>query len=572
MVEIQLQNVYYCIIGGVMKYMDHLSRHYSEILDGVYECVDRIVINGYFIKGYIAGGFRNWWRALKGSEDDLDTTHLMRMAGRFSRRIHAFTDKKGIPLIYCEPKERKHLLADQYIPEDKNFSGIFLILVNRHSGHAWEVEKSSNGKIRNIAPKRPYPFLNHYSFHIMDKDWGHITISMCSHPPFGVRIILNGHEWVEREALRKKIAITKEGNCFTSFEDSRNADTDLCNIAETLYKRGHLQEVCDRWVYLCLWFGLNEEEQEKSGFYYQYSLFQAELSRNFLFRSGRQLDEIYQNIIDLNRRHLDVKKLTTIFGFKKRPQSRKHRKTSFQVRIEKPKYNMTVFKILDGKITIKIYDKGERVLRIEVVCHNLKDMKGKRKRELDDLPTVMGKFREILESFINVLYFSHVSFIDKGEFDQLSQPSKKGKGRIAGINLDKVRCRNVMKVVVELSTKPGGFTTKDVAVKYAKIAKISDQSYNPRNASYDMRKLEAKGLVERKEKSRKYRITAKGIAMIVATIVIREKIFKPIVAGINKKKLSPSPQNLSKVDQIYISVRDKILDICNHFGVVGVIM
>ncbi|NIM17149.1 MAG: hypothetical protein GTO45_34540 [Candidatus Aminicenantes bacterium] len=556
-----------------MKYMDHLSRHYSEILDGVYECADRIVINGYFRKGYSAGGFRNWWRALKDSEDELDTTHLMRMAGRFSRRIHAFTKKEGIPLIYCKTKVRKHLLADQYIPEDKNFSGIFLIIVARHSGHVWEVDKSSNGQIKNIAPKKPYPFVNHYWFHIMDKKWGHITINMCAHPPFGVHIILNGHEWVEREALRKKIPITKEGNCFTSFENSQ----DLCNIAETLYiyKRGHLQEVCDRWVYLCLWFGLSKEEQEKSGFYYQYSLYQAELSRNFLFHRGRQLDEIYQNIIDLNRSHLDVKKLTTIFGYKNRPyncKKRKPKKNTFQIRIENPKYNLTVFKILDGKITIKIYDKGERVLRIEVVCHNLKDMKGKRQRQLDDFPTVMGKFREILESFINVLYFSHVSFIDKGEFDQLSQPSKKGKGRIAGINLDKVRCRNVMKAVVELSTKPGGFTTKNVAGKYAKIAKISDQSYNPRNASYDLRKLEAKGLVERKKSSRKYRITAKGIAMIVATIVIREKIFKPIVAGINKKKLTPSPQNLSKVDQIYISVRDKILDICNHYGVIGVIM
>lgn len=404
----------------------------------------------------------------------------------------------------------------------------------------------------------------------MDKEWGHITIKMCAHPPFGVQIMLNGHEWVEREALRKKIPITKDGNCFTCFENSEN----LCNIAETLYKRGHLQEVCDRWIYSCLWFGLSKEEQEKSGFYYQYSLYQAELSRNFLFHRGRQLDEIYQNIIDLTRSHLDVKKLTTIFGFKNRPHNRKHKKTSFQVRIEKPKYNMTVFKILDGKITIKIYDKGERVLRIEVVCHNLKEMKvkGKCKRDLDDLPTVMEKFREILESFINVLYFSHVSFIDKGEFDQFSQPSKKGKGRIAGINLDKPRCRNVMKAVVELSTKPGGFTSKDAAVKYAQIAKISDQSYKPRHASYDLRKLEAKGLVERKENSRKYRITIKGIAMIVATIVIREKIFKPIVAGIKKKKLTPSPQNLSKVDQIYISVRDKILDICNHYGVVGVIM
>lgn len=549
-----------------MEYRDELSQHYSEILDGTYECVDRIVINGYFRTGYIPGGFRNWWRDLKGSDDDMDNTHLMRMAGRFSRRIQAFTKKEGIPLIYCKAKQRKHELAEQYIPQAKNFKGIFLILVSRSSGHVWEVDKSASGKIRNIKPKKPYPYVNHYWFHIMDREWGHITIKMCAHPPFGVQIMLNGHEWVEREALRKKIPVTKEGNCFTCFEDAE----DLCNIADTLYKRGHLQEVCNRWVYSCLWFGLSKEEQEKTGFYYQYSLCQAELSRNFLFHRGTQLDEIYQNIIDLTRRHLDIKKLTTIFGFKRRPHNRKHKKTSFQIRIERPRYNMTVFKILDGKLTIKIYDKGERVLRIEVVCHNIGEMKGK--RDLDNFSTIISKFRQILESFISALYFSHVSFIDKGEFDQLSQPSKKGKYRLAGINLDKARCRNVMKTVVELSTKPGGFTSKDVANRYAQIAEISDQSYKSRHASYDLRKLKAKGFVERKENSRKYRITVKGIAMIVATIVIREKIFKPIVAGIKKKKLTPSPQNLSKVDRIYISVRDKILDICDHYGVVGVIM
>ncbi|MBA7575470.1 hypothetical protein ES708_17300 [subsurface metagenome] len=39
---------------------------------------------------------------------------------------------------------------------------------------------------------------NHYYFHIIDKKWGHITIKMAGHPPFGTQIMLNGHEWVER--------------------------------------------------------------------------------------------------------------------------------------------------------------------------------------------------------------------------------------------------------------------------------------------------------------------------------------------------------------------------------------
>lgn len=566
MYNVELIFITHILSGGIMRFKDVLSQHYAEILDGTYECADRIVINGYYRLAYNPGGFRNWWRKLHGSDDNLDNNHLMRMAGRFSRRIQGFTKNRGIPLIYSKPKERKHEFAEKYIPEDKNFSGIFLIFVSRATAHIWDVERAASGKIRNIKPKKPYPYVNHYWFHIIDRAWGHITIKMSAHPPFGVQIMLNGHEWVEREALSKKVPITKEGNCFTSFENSK----DLCNIADTLYKRGHLQEVCARWVYRCLWFGLKEEEQEKSGFHYQYSICQAELSRNFLFHRGPQLDEVYQNIIDLTRRHLDVKKLTTIFGYKHRPHNRKHRKTSFQVRIERPTYDMTVFKILDGKITIKMYDKGERILRIEVICHNVGEMDGK--RDVDNFPMIMEKFRQILDSFISVIYFSHVSFIDKGEFDQLSQPSKKGKGRLAGINLDKARCRNVMKAVLELSTKSGGFASKDVANKYVQIAKISDQSYKPRHASYDLRKLRAKEFVKRKENSRKYQVTAKGVSMIVATIVIREKIFKPIVAGIKKKKLARSPQNLSKIDQIYISVRDKILDICNEYGVVGVIM
>ena len=34
----------------------------------------------------------------------------------------------------------------------------------------WEVRKSQAGVIRNLVKKQA--FVNHYSFHIMDKTWG----------------------------------------------------------------------------------------------------------------------------------------------------------------------------------------------------------------------------------------------------------------------------------------------------------------------------------------------------------------------------------------------------------------
>jgi hypothetical protein len=545
------------------KLRDELSQHYSELLDGTYECVDRIVLNGYYSPGYSGGGFRTFWRLLKGSDDTLDKNHLMRMAGRFGRRVRAFCASKDIPLIYSKSGDRKHEHAERHIPKSAEFNGIFYVFVSRFPAVVWDVHEAT----KHLEKRRT--FVNHYWFHIIDKDWGHITVGISSHPPFGLRIIFNGHEWVHHKAMSNKLKITKEGNCFTSFQSANDLDG-LCNIADTLCQKGQLQKVCDHWVYRCLWFGLDFEQQRQTGFCYKYSFYQVELSRNFLFHRGTQLDDIYQNIIDLTRRQLDLKRLKTIFGFKRRPRNRKHKQKSFQIRIERPSYDMTVFSINDGKLTVKIYDKGERVLRIEVICHNISEFKCK--RAVENFPMILEKLKERLQAFISVLFFSHVSFIDKGEFDQFSQPSKKGRRRVAGIDINKPRCRNVMKAVLALAIKPSGFTSKELASKYVNICQLSEDSYNPRQAAYDLRKLKAKGIVQRKEKSRKYHITSKGIAMIVAIIIIREKIFKPIVAGITKEKIAQSPRKLSKVDQLYIYITEGITDICKLHGLTGVIM
>jgi hypothetical protein len=77
--------------------MDRLSQTYSGLLAGTYDCLDRIVLNGYFRLGHDAGGFRVWWRRLTGSEDTLDNTHLMRMAGLFSRRLKSLGEGQQHP-------------------------------------------------------------------------------------------------------------------------------------------------------------------------------------------------------------------------------------------------------------------------------------------------------------------------------------------------------------------------------------------------------------------------------------------------------------------------------------------
>lgn len=81
---------------------DDFSRRYGDLLTGSYDCVDRIVLNAYMSLCHSPGGFRVWWRRWHdGSDDQLGNTHLMRMAGRFSRRVRAFAGAQGIPLVDC---------------------------------------------------------------------------------------------------------------------------------------------------------------------------------------------------------------------------------------------------------------------------------------------------------------------------------------------------------------------------------------------------------------------------------------------------------------------------------------
>jgi len=113
---------------------DAFTSRYEEFLDGRYDCVDRIVINAYLPGVGGGGGFRNWWRSLYGSDDKLDKEHLMRMAGRFSRRLRAWAQANAVAVIDCDRGEKKHLTAEEYLAEHKVGRGLFLVLVGRAPG------------------------------------------------------------------------------------------------------------------------------------------------------------------------------------------------------------------------------------------------------------------------------------------------------------------------------------------------------------------------------------------------------------------------------------------------------
>lgn len=528
---------------------DAFTKYYAPLLADMYDVVDRITINARYRFAYSPGGFRQWWFDRFGTFDNLNDTVLMRLAGRYGRRVHGWAKKKGIPVVDCHKGVRKDRLIKDFIPADPNFTGVFAIFTTRRPSPVWRVLRcDKNPASFHLERKKPLPWVKHYHFHIIDPTWGHVIVSVSGHPPHQALIILNGHEFTARQAWRKQIAFEKEGNCFTSMSDSRK----FAKVADTLRSPaaiGQLRRVCDRWAYWCASFGVSFAEQKRTRFRYDYSIYQVEYSRNLLFRNGPCMERVFDGVIDRTRSTLDVKRVMKIFGCRLRRIKTPKYVGREQVVLERPTYDLTVFKLLFGGITLKMYTKGERVLRTEAVVERIDRLKCG--RTLDHFVLMIDKLSELLATFLNHLQCVDMPWVAPDQLDAMAHPGQVGQSRTAGIDLGKPRIRAAMHGVLALCLKPGGFTAAEHA---AKVNSLTGEQlgYTVRQSAYDLKKLRGKGLLDKTHPNgRQYQTTPEGSRTLNGLIVLRHKVIEPLLKYHGRAQSGPLPQGTVKIDRYY---------------------
>jgi len=552
-----------------VKPIDDLSSYYLKLVEGSYDCVDRIVVNAFYPLGQTGGGIRYWWRNWKGGEETLSDAGMKAVAGDFARRLKAWCQRKGVSFIECRGDVEKHVLAESLLPSDPKFRGVFAVLVARAPAPIWQVQVNQSQQIVNLRHRDPWPHVQHYYFQIIDPDWGHVMVRMCGYPPFGAQVVLNGHEWVQRQAQRRGWRFCQEGNCFIEGSDFAQIDQLALRLLGAQLGPS-LQQVCERWLYsACLCFALPVEEQRRTDFRYRYSIWQIEYSRNLLFRDGALMDEVYQKLIDRTRTPLDIKVLKTIFGVRHRQPKRKQRLGRSEPELSKEvervgPCDITVFKVRWGNLVLKIYDKGQRVLRVEVKALNTAALKvGK---VLEKLPEILGCMQQMLVRFLAVVQAAHISFLDGGQFDKWSEPTQRGNRRLAGLDLNKARNRAVVESMVALASAPEGFTVRQMAEAMRERLGSTAEEYSIRRAAYDLAKVRGKGLAERMEGCRAYRCQPKQLRSLCGYVVLREHVLKPLVAGAAQMDLASAPRQLSPIDHHYTVLRQHMGELFQTLG------
>ncbi len=122
-------------------------------------------------------------------------------------------------------------------------------------------------------------------------------------------------------------------------------------------------------------------------------------------------------------------------------------------------------------------------------------------------------------------------FIGNRMLEQLPTPSRVGKTKVGGIDLNKARTRRVVEAIIALSTSPGGFTASDLANQVRALSKRSESEYGARRAAYDLKKLRGKKIVRQIGQTRRYESMPQGLRAMTVLVVLRNKAIQPLLAA-----------------------------------------
>jgi hypothetical protein len=319
---------------------------------------------------------------------------------------------------------------------------------------------------------------------------------------------------------------------------------------------GRLSQVCDRWIYTaCLCFGLDLDEQRRSGFGYSYSVYQVEYSRNLMFRVGGDMDRVFAAVVDRTRSRLDVPTLRTLFGVKRRPRQRGDADPSPRqaVVIERPRWDLTLFKVHFGLLTLKGYTKGEHVLRFEAIVHNTRALGCG--RVLEKFPEVVRRLARMVDGFTTTLDCVDVAFLPDRTLDELPTPSRIGATRVGGVDVNKPRIRAALAAVLALAVAPDGFTVAQFTAKVHAMGRPAATGYTLRQGAYDLRKLRGKQLVVKPGRSRRYHVPPDAARAVAALLTLRDQVIGPLLAGVRTPRRGRRPATWTRIDRDYETLR-----------------
>ena len=191
---------------------------------------------------------------------------------------------------------------------------------------------------------------------------------------------------------------------------------------------------------------------------------------------------------------------------------------------------------------IKQYYKESRALRTETVINNTYDFGiGRRLGNFEDLQKIgFAANRRLLR----VQSLSHDTLLGSEAFENLHRPALIDQRRVPPLRFDDLRVHAVLACLLVFNLLPMGFANRQLRELVAPLLCLEAHEYRASRATYDLRRLRMRGLIERIPSTNRYRVTEAGQRIALCYCRVHRRALGPALSALLDKTM---PTELARI-------------------------
>ena len=514
--------------------MSKVSLNVRDLLDShvtlELESIDRLYLNGYVGQLQHGAGLVDFLCRHRGNVI-ASPALLGQISGKFVAAVKAFAKQEGCPLLAFERKESKDRRARQLRAERPVRDAVVFIGVAQEKAYAFSAYRLPGKRVAFEFHRNKSVIPNYYYFYVDDAEWGEAFVKVCSYAPWGLKIYLNGHEWLKRQLAKEGIGFEALDNGLLNCENPQR----LRELAEQLGPQ-HIQSFLNKWLER-LPMPLEAADRE-AGYSYRLSIWQMECSLTQVVDrplAGRQFfEEVIRDNLDLGR----PDRVQLIFPRK----IVKNTPGSFRTRVLREGVHPSLH-ISYKHFDLKQYFKEGRALRTEGTFHDPGDFginKG-----IENFAYLKKLGSQINRRLLEVERVSQNCGLSAESIQRVVLPTKNKDGqRAPGLKFGDPRVMALMAALCLFGCGIDGFRSRELRQKVASLWGVDLQDYRGRQMGYDLRRLVRKGIICRTEGTQRYYLTPYGRKLTRLYTRLEVRVFRPILAAIDPNS-APLPARLN---------------------------
>jgi len=420
---------------------------------------------------------------------------------RYVAAIERWAKAEGIPIRHFDKGENKEAIVAPLIEAAARKGGegkVVLIGVAQEKASIWRswVRK---GQERFRHPHmdwgRQMAHVNHYYFYLWDPEWGRAFWKTNAYAPWPIWIWLNGHEWAKRQLEKAGVAYEALNNGFRACEDPRRLQR-ICNRLGP----GAVQSFFWRW-YWRLPSPFTREDLQ-AGYVYELATRQLEISDTRVFDRPQSGRAFFEGLI---RDNLDIGRpgnVVLLFDRKLRPNTPGKFSTKVVTRGVDPQLSCTY-----KSTRLKQYFKEGRALRTETVIADTRDFGIGRRICAKNWRALRAVGNNANQRLCDVQAAHARPAPDVVTLAQVTRPTTENGLHAPALSFGDPRVMALLAVLLLWRHLLAGFRNRQLVWL---MSNLLDRPYTNRQATYDLRRLRRKGLIERRPHSQTYQVTPYG--------------------------------------------------------------